>query len=212
MTALTPWLSSVGKYTVEHINAPHFNQAIDMGDPPAAIFHTTEGGGWGSLDDEFEHHFAPHFLVGAGRIQQLVPIGLIGLACKTHNWMARVQVEVIAKSDTKPWLPDQPTLDVLAELMKACFLEYSIPLSHPWPDGDFGLAGPNPHRSSGKVGKEAGWFGHGDMPSPDIHWDPGNLEWSKVFALAQSKIGPPPQPIALATGAMALPPASGHAP
>jgi hypothetical protein len=52
-----------------------------------------------------------------------------------------------------------------------------IPLVHPFPDGDFGLAGSsrrNTHRKAGKFGKIAGWYGHGDMPDPDVHWDPGS--------------------------------------
>jgi hypothetical protein len=75
-------------------------------------------------------------------------------------------------------------LDALASLMNVCWHEWGIPLVHPFPDGDFGLAGSsrrNTHRRAGKFGKIAGWYGHGDMPDPDVHWDPGALEWSKVF-------------------------------
>jgi len=187
MTVLKPWLDRVGRYPVERVDAPYFLQKISFTAPPAAVLHTTEGGSWDSLDVEFREHFAPHFMVGPGRIQQLVPVGFIGAALKTHNWLARVQVEVIGKSLETPWLPDEPTLDVLVELMAACKVEYDIPLTHPWPDGDWGRAGPNPHRASGKFGKVAGWFGHGDVPAPDTHWDPGNLIWSKVLALAEAK-------------------------
>jgi hypothetical protein len=87
-------------------------------------------------------------------------------------------------SQEKLWLPDAETIDALASLMLVCRDEWGIPLTHPWPDGDFGRAGINPHRSAGKFGKVAGWYGHGDCPSPDTHWDPGALEWSKVFARA----------------------------
>jgi hypothetical protein len=187
MTA-KPWLSFVGKYPVEHINAPHFQQLVEWDKPPAGVLHTTEGGSWGGLDDEFEHHFAPHFMVGANRLQQLVPVGYIGAALVTHNWLARVQIEVISTSLETPWIFDDATLDVLAELMAVCDAEYGIPLSHPWADGVYGMArASDQHRNGGQFGTVAGWFGHGDVPAPDSHWDPGNLKWSVVFAAAKAK-------------------------
>jgi hypothetical protein len=68
--------------------------------------------------------------------------------------------------------------------MAVCRVEYGIALTHPWADGDYGLYGNNPHRSAGKWGVVGGWYGHGDVPIPDNHWDPGALQWSKVFARA----------------------------
>jgi N-acetylmuramoyl-L-alanine amidase len=194
MTALTPWLTEAGKYPVEHVNCPHFSQLVELDKPPAGVLHTTEGGSWSGLDSEFEQHFAPHFLVGPHRIQQLVPIGYIGAALVTHNWLARVQIEVVSNSQETLWIFDDPTLDPLAELMKACFLEYGIPLTHPWPDGDWGRAGDNPHRHSGKFGTVAGWYSHGDCPLPDRHWDCGNLQWSVLLKAAQDKIPLPRRP------------------
>ena len=132
-------------------------------------------------------------------------IGTIGASIKAHNNKAIVQIEMIGFSQTKPWLPDEDTLMALASLMAVCEKEYGIPLSHPWPDGDFGKAGDNPHRSSGKFGTVPGWFGHCDCPSPDTHWDPGNLRWSEVLTRAADlelgttdteKIGP----VAMAAG------------
>jgi hypothetical protein len=99
--------------------------------------------------------------------------------------MAIVQIEFAGYSEEQLWLPEPPTLDALCSLMNVCQREWGIPLEHPWPDGDFGLAGSsirNTHRRSGKFGHIAGWYGHGDLPDPDVHWDPGALEWSKVFA------------------------------
>ena len=92
---------------------------------------------------------------------------------------------MIGFSKEKPWLPDDETVAALASLMAACEQAYGIPLEHPWPDGDFGEAGDNAHRRSGKYGKTPGWFGHGDCPSPDTHWDPGNLEWSVILGKAK---------------------------
>jgi hypothetical protein len=92
---------------------------------------------------------------------------------------------MIGFSKETPWLPDDETTAAPASLMAVCASEYGIPLDHPWVDGDFGKAGKNPHRSSGKYGKVPGWYGHGDCPNPDTHWDPGNLRWSVVINMAK---------------------------
>lgn len=190
--ALKPWLDQAGKFPIDHIGGiPHYNQSVDHASPPTGVLHTTEGGWAGSLS-VFKKHFAPHFMLGFDavaqkvRIAQLVQIGTIGAAMKGHNNKVLVQIEMIGFSKETPWLPDAETLDALASLMAICWKEYGIPLSHPWKDGDFGKAGDNPHRGSGDFGKTAGWYGHGDCPSPDTHWDPGNLKWSVVFAKAKA--------------------------
>jgi hypothetical protein len=63
---------------------------------------------------------------------------------------------MIGFSKETPWLPDDETVSALASLMAVCASEYGIPLDHPWPDGAFGKAGNNPHRSSGKYGTISG--------------------------------------------------------
>ena len=49
-------------------------------------------------------------------------------------------------------------------------------------------------------------YGHGDCPSPDTHWDPGNLKWSVVLGIAremaasQGAVSPGPAgPVAMAS-------------
>jgi Putative peptidoglycan binding domain/N-acetylmuramoyl-L-alanine amidase len=179
------WLETAGRFTVEPIGGiPHFAQTVDASAPPTGVLHTTEGSRDSSLA-VFRRHYAPHFLVSAGRIEQLVPVGFIGAAMVTHNWLAVVQVEVVAYSKETPWFFDDATAEAVAALMAACKAEYGIPLSRPWPDGVYGMARANdPHRNGGQFGKVAGWYGHGDAPSPDSHWDPGNLQWSKLFEVA----------------------------
>lgn len=186
-----PWLTQAGKFPVEHIGGiPHYNDSVDLGAPRTGVLHTTEGGWVGSLA-VFKQHYAPHFMLGFDadaqkvRIAQLVQVGTIGAAIKARNRAVIVQIEMIGCSKETLWLPDPETLEALASLMAVCASEYQIPLFHPWPDGDFGKAGNNPHRSSGKFGQQAGWYGHGDCPRPDTHWDPGNLRWSVVFNRAQ---------------------------
>ena len=202
-TTVKPWLDQAGKFPIAHIGGiPHFNQSVLLDAPRTGILHTTEGKWAGSLA-VFKQHFAPHFMLGFDddankvRIAQLVQVGTIGAAIRAHNDQAIVQIEMIGFSKETPWLPDAETVDALASLMAVCAQEYDIPLTHPWPDGDFGKAGKNPHRTSGKFGKIAGWFGHGDCPSPDTHWDPGNLKWSVVLGMAQQMtVAAPPSALA----------------
>jgi len=196
-TSIKPWLDQAGNFPVTHIGGiPHFNEGVLLDAPRTGVLHTTEGGWAGSLAI-FKQHFAPHFMLGFDadaqkvRIAQLVQVGTIGAALKAHNNQAIVQIEMIGFSKETPWLPDNDTVDALASLMAVCLSEYGIPLEHPWPDGDFGKAGNNPHRSSGKYGTVAGWYGHGDCPSPDTHWDPGNLEWSVILEKAKQLTGGP---------------------
>jgi hypothetical protein len=166
--AVKPWLDQAGKFPIAKIGGiPHFNDAVLLDAPRTGVLHTTEGGWAGSLAI-FKQHFAPHFMLGFDadeqkvRIAQLVQIGTIGAALKAHNNQAIVQIEMIGFSKETPWLPDDDTVAALASLMAGC----------------------NPHRSSGKFGNIAGWYGHGDCPSPDTHWDPGNLQWSVVLGKA----------------------------
>ena len=210
---ITAHIDKAGKYPVAQIPCPNFSsEAVNLSLPRAGVLHTTEGGWDGSMG-VFRVHYAPHFIVGVNahhtaamrfgvktppepvgdvQIAQLVPIGTIGAACVTHNDHAIVQIEVVGYAREEPWLFEAGTLDALSSLMLVCRDEWGIPLSHPWPDGDYGRAGDNPHRHAGKLGKVAGWYNHGDMPAPDNHWDSGNLQWSKLFAHAASLDKPSP--------------------
>lgn len=184
------WLTKAGDFTVEQIGGiPHFPQSVIDG-CRTGVLHTTEGASIEGAMSVFKTHFAPHFVLGKDahgtvRVQQLVPVGFIGAALVTHNNLAIVQVEMVGFSKEAPWFPDDETAAALAGLMAACRDEYGIPLSRPWADGVYGKATANdPHRNGGQFGKISGWFGHGDVPAPDSHWDPGALQWSRVFAIA----------------------------
>lgn len=185
------WITDAGIYPVEHIIVPHYHQQVDLSAPRAGVLHTTEGG-WDGSVGVFERHYAPHFVVGLDRgkvhIAQLVPVGLIGGACRAHNNKAIVQVEMIGFSKETLWRPDEETAKALAALMRVCHDEWGVPLSHPWQESDWGHAGRNAHRESGKFGRVAGWFGHQDMPDPDVHWDPGHLDWDYIFNLASGGV------------------------
>ncbi len=209
MTIL-PWLAKAGRFDVEPIGGiPHFNQAVEVDHfPPTGVLHTTEGG-WDGALGVFKQHYAPHFLVGAERIAQLVQVGTIGAALVTHNWIPIVQVEVVGFSKQAMWQFDDATLEAVAALMAACKAEYGIPLTRPWVDGVYGMArADDPHRNGGEFGKIAGWYGHGDVPAPDSHWDPGALRWGDLFraaaalphANAAPTVAPPPPPRPCACG------------
>lgn len=186
MNVVKPWLDRVGKFQVEHISCPHFSQGVNLAEARTGVLHTTEGSTAEGALGVFKQHFAPQFLVGPGRIIQMVQVGTIGAALRTHNFDALVQVEIVGFSKTSLWLPEPATLEALAALLATCQQEYGIPLSHPWPDGDYGAGGS--HRGAGKWTRVAGWYGHGDVPLPDSHWDPGALEWTKVMEAARANL------------------------
>lgn len=199
---MNPILTQVGPYKVNWVPCPYSRKQVQLDLPRSGILHTTEGFFEGALE-VFEQHYAPHFEVGLDkgvpRINQLVKVGYIGSSCRAHNDEAIVQIEMVGFAKTSPWYPhgkvarddghvvDYGDTDIaLAWLMIEIEKEYGVPLSHPYADDDWGKAGHNSTRSAGKFGKVAGWYGHQNMPDPDVHWDPGHLQWSKLFALANS--------------------------
>lgn len=181
-------ITKAGPYNVEWIKCPQYAGAALLDLPRTGVLHTTEGEFAGALGI-FRQHFAPHFLISSWMIAQLTEIGLAGESLRTHNNMAIVQIEMVGFSKEQLWYPDDETAKRVAAVMATMHTMFGVPLSHPWADGDYGRAGPNPHRKSGKWGEVAGWYGHADVPSPDTHWDPGNLQWSKLLALASTFVG-----------------------
>lgn len=178
-------LHKAGPYEVEYLKCPHYAGPSNLTVPRTGVLHTTEGGFDGSLAI-FKKHYAPHFLISDSVIAQLIPIGVSGASLKQHNNIAIVQIELVGFSKETPWFPDDESAHRLGAVMATCLHLLNLPLSHPWKDGDYGRAGDNPHRHSGFYGKVAGWYGHADTPTPDTHWDPGNLQWSELFDLAKS--------------------------
>jgi hypothetical protein len=203
-----PWLDKAGRFPIDNVGGiPHFAQAADTDAPRTGVLHTTEGCSIEGALAVFKQHYAPQFLLGrdaAGkvRILQLVQVGSIGAALVSHNALAIIQVEMVGFSKETLWRPDDDTAEAVASLMAVCKAEYGVPLTRPWADGTYGMArATDPHRNGGQFGKIAGWYGHGDVPAPDSHWDPGALEWSHLFALAaampeaNAKPSPDPEPV-----------------
>ncbi len=183
-------LHKAGPYDVTYIKCPARGGPVRLSKPRMAVLHTVEGGFDSGLA-VFKKHFAPHFLISSSVIAQLVPIGTAGSALKAHNVDAMVQIEMATFSKEELWLPDDPLAKRVAAVMATCCTLFNIPLTHPWKDGgDWGKYGPNSHRSSGKWGKVPGWYGHVDVPD-NLHWDPGNLQWSRLLSLAKTFVDPP---------------------
>lgn len=176
-------IQKAGPFDVAHIPCRAYAGPANLSAPRSGVIHTTESN-FDSALAEFRGKFAPHFLISGSTIAQLLPIGVSGASLVTHNNAALVQIEVVAYSKQDPWFPDDSTAQRLAAVMATCHHLFGIPLSRPWADGDWGRYGDNPHRHATFWGRVAGWYGHGDVPSPDQHWDPGNLQWGKLFSLA----------------------------
>lgn len=190
------WLDKTtdGKFAIERIPCPHPSGSVDLRLPPVGVLHTTEGG-WDSALTVFRRHYAPSFLVGPGRIAQLVPLGAMTGALEnydggveTNRW-ARAQIEVCGFSHETPYSFDSRTTDALASLMATLKVEAGIPLTRPFPDtmpplpwSRMGFS----RRHEGKWGKVAGWFGHVEVPE-NSHWDPGALRWRPLLAAAAAR-------------------------
>jgi hypothetical protein len=195
-----PWLTKAGPYQIEKIPCP-FGGDVDLSAPPAGIMHTTEGS-FDSALSVFRSHYAPHFLVGAGRIAQLGALGKMAQAVEhpagypETNRIARVQIEVAGYSQEQPYLFDAKTTDALAWLLTVLKDEAGIPLTRPFPDKmpakpwatrEFN------RRKAGKWGKVPGWYGHVEIPG-NSHWDPGALKWGALLAAAKKNAQPPAPP------------------
>lgn len=191
------WLDKTvdGKFRIEHIPCPHPDGTLDLNKPAAGVMHTTEGS-WESALGVFKQHYSPTFLVGPSRIAQLVPLGYMTAALEnaaggveTNRW-ARVQIEVAAFSQEKPYSFAAGTTDALASLLATLRVECGIPLRRPFPDAmppQPWATESFPRRHAGKWGTVAGWYGHVEIPE-NSHWDPGALQWSQLLALAKTRV------------------------
>jgi len=188
------WLDRALKVPVEKVAVSYLKGHVDLHKPPVGVMHTTEG----HFDDalkEFKTKFAPHFLVGAGRIIQFAPLGIMSHALEhkagttpTNQW-ARVQIEMAGWSELDLWQPSNPRFDTLASLMAVLEDAADIPLKRHWPDQldkhKVWAKATNPRRIEHVWGKEAGWFGHIEVPG-NSHWDPGSLNYTALFARARA--------------------------
>jgi hypothetical protein len=191
---LMHWLDMAFKYRIERQAVSYLKENVDVQKPAVGVMHTTEVSFAEALKI-FKTQNAPHFLVGAGRIIQFAPLGIMAHTLEhkkgtveTNRW-ARVQIEVAASSKRDLWQPDEATFDALASL--AAYVEEAadVPLTRPWPDlldkQQNWDTPSNPRRAQNLWGKQAGWFGHVEVPG-NSHWDPGSLNYTALFARARA--------------------------
>jgi hypothetical protein len=175
----TGWLAQAGPYKIEHVPCPDYAGDVDTSAPAKGVLHTTEGGWDGSLG-VFRQHYAPHFMVGPGRIAQLLPLGRAAAALEhpagsiPTNGVVRAQIEIVGHSSHLRWVPDAKTLDALAWLMYELQEAAGIPLQH--------FA---PARNPRAFAAGTGWTDHANVPA-NSHWDVGAMDWSVVLAKAKS--------------------------
>jgi hypothetical protein len=188
------WLHKALHCRVEKVPVSYLTAHVDVHKPAVGVMHTTEGS-FDSALQEFKKKFAPHFLVGAGRIIQFAPLGIMSHALEhkkgtieTNRW-ARVQIEVAASSSLDLWQPDHATFVALASLVAVLEDAAGIPLTRHWPDQldkhQIWAKEGNVRRKQHLWGKKAGWFGHIEVPG-NSHWDPGSLNYTALFAKARA--------------------------
>lgn len=127
------------------------------------------------------------------RVAQFMPIGEMALTLKNAqggtetNREAVVQIELVGTCEIGPdgkvvrngnsvWLPPEPVLNVLADLLRQIFDACGVPLQR----------GGNGSRDVARWDGKAGWFGHGEVPEND-HTDPRSIKWDKIFERAAPK-------------------------
>jgi hypothetical protein len=188
------WLDKALKVPVERVAVSYLTHHVNLTKPPVGVMHTTEVSFDAALK-EFKTKFAPHFLVGKGRIIQFAPLGIMSHALEhkkgtveTNRW-ARVQIEIAAKSQLALWRPEDVTFDTLASLVAVLEDAAKIPMTRLWPDlldkKVVWAKESNPRRTQNVWGHKAGWFGHIEVPG-NSHWDPGSLNYTALFARARA--------------------------
>jgi hypothetical protein len=184
----TGFVGKIGPRPVERLTGClRTNSAIDTSKPPTGGGHTTEGG-WTSALSVFRSRLtAPHLMVERKRVGQCVPFGEMAASfanpaggVETNRW-CRIQIEVVAFSQDKLWLPHAETVDTLAHIIVWADDQLQVPMKRPFVGDDLG---PKPwattsyaRRKAGKWGKTAGWFMHVEIPE-NSHWDMGMYRWS----------------------------------
>jgi hypothetical protein len=188
------WLHQALHTPVEKVAVSYLKSHVNLHKPPVGVMHTTEVS-FDSALKGFKKKNAPHFLVGANRIVQFGPLGIMSHALEhktgtveTNRW-ARVQIEVAGFSQLDLWQPDDATFVALASLVAVLEDAAGIPLTRNWPDqldkSKVWAKESNPRRKEHVWGKKAGWFGHIEVPG-NSHWDPGSLNYTALFAKAKA--------------------------
>lgn len=199
------WLDRIHTFAVERAEIPrpggkpyHASARTLIG-----VLHTTEGTTVeGALDALRARSVAPHFIAGRNRILQCRPLPAQGSTLRpgpenTCNAQAQIQIEMVARSREKPWLPTRSTLEPTVAIIAYCAKYLAIPLRVPngWPDDCADMpkpwAGNNARRlraAKGSWPREKGWWMHLEVPhqAPTWHWDCGALRRTALLAMASA--------------------------
>jgi hypothetical protein len=140
------------------------------------VHHTTEGSSATGALEEFKKHFAPHFVVDAKTIYQLLDTSVAGAALEHHgdpqtNRLSAVQIEVVGFAGK----PKDPA--TLANVGKLCrWIEQIHNVPRVWPNG-FPVPAVNGqdagHHNRNPIiwAAHGGHYGHEHVPE-NFHWDP----------------------------------------
>jgi hypothetical protein len=162
---------------------------------PNLVLHTTESPDLGERYRTWP--YPPQLAVGDGRIVQLFPLWAQGKASKGQDAYA-MQVEIAGYSKLGVWLPPMDSLGPLVALMAFLEAQEVVPTSTArpadWPTHvDFrpgGLPASDDYyrRKAGLWPDTPGVFGHLELPG-DTHWDPGGLDYPRLFELVREVLG-----------------------
>jgi hypothetical protein len=197
---MTPTISAMGwvkgklrgphgsSFEVERVDLKGFDHQPLTVSRPNLILHTTEADDLG--ERYFNWDYPPQFAVGDHRIVQFFPVDCRGYSVDTQD-LRSMQIEITGRSKLQNWLPRDHALNPLVALM--AFLHekkvVKTALKRPadWPIHVDYRGGCVPasdcyyRRLAGLWPRTAGVYGHLEIPD-DEHWDPGGLDYPKLFA------------------------------
>jgi len=196
---MTGWVDKIGPYNVVKKEGPRPSGQpyLKLNANPSFCVHTTEGSTVdGAVATLRKNYSCPHFVVGEGKIVQMRPLWSQGATLRSHN-DAFIQVECVGHSSLSLHTLSPSTWGPLVALTRWVNETQGVPLKRPdgWDDklGSGIWAANNVRRQSRLALKTRGVFGHVDIPDqdPSWHWDPGSLNYTKLFAEAKGTTATP---------------------
>ena len=164
--------------------------------PHRLVIHTTEGTSFPSYSSGGVPHMT--FNPATNEVHQHLPFDIAGYAMKAGDHSPNseagttIQVEVIGYAKDTPTWP-QGHYDNLDSLIQWVSDNLSVPYVFPFPfTGNDGYGQDGAVRQTWDAWAAAsGVVGHSNAPAPNDHWDPGDLDVSK---LQPDPVVPPVEP------------------
>ena len=204
------WLSNVFDFDVEKNEIPRTrgrSYRAHTVEGLSIVLHTTEGDTVaGALAALGGKGVPSHFTVGQGRIVQLRPINAQAAALHEnppHNPNdGTIQIEMVARSQQKPWLPNDETLKPAVALLAFLNRELGIPLTVPngWPDDCSDIKTIWASNNTRRLQAEHTWpapqgvWQHMEVPwqQPSWHYDCGAIRRTEMIAMANALLAEEP--------------------